>query len=671
LRGSLFSAVSVALLMLVLVPPVRADESVTSCGFYPNEVFAPSSAYAFSETSTCPGGGIEINAPALYSQGQGAIWQAVAPPGLEIVGAAIPPGGLSSLGVNDGTYGQYGGDFYWAGGSSLITPGESSLWVGPLATSYFGFLLVCGKPGCSETAGLGEISVSDIVLAVHETVAPSMTASGLWQASGWVRGTWPLGFWGDSPSGLCAMSASLNGQSLPGSSSAQNPSVWHQCGAATATDSVVTDGYGQGPMTLALGAADAAGNTVGYSRTVNVDNVQPTISLSGPTVAASTAGTQYVTATATAGPSGVDGITCSVDGGPAQWYSGASARVPVAGVGDHILRCYSANNAVAADGSRGISSPASFAVQIGVPTVTAIAFSRIVDQLRCHPATKRVTARARWVVIRGHRVRRRAHTETKHVLKCHPRTVLRRRTVSVTVRRHGHVARIKRVETVRVVLLPHVINQASLRVGHGKGTTVSGWLGTYTGVALGGQAVEILTAPSNGENVFTPTATATTAANGGWTATLPPGPSRLVEAEYGGAGNALGSLSGLVSEIVPAKVELLRIYPRQVAWGHTVHIVGELDGGYLPPGGALVRLRIGLGSEFVTYGVHEHVGGNGRFRTSYTFGVGDAAVLRSYWFQIASLPMGDYPYAPANSRKLSVLVGGHPSTGRGRRARSR
>ena len=33
--------------------------------------------------------------------------------------------------------------------------------------------------------------------------------------------------------------------------------------------------------------------------------------------------------------------------------------------------------------------------------------------------------------------------------------------------------------------------------------------------------------------------------------------------------------------------------PPAVPWGGTVRIVGELDGGYLPPGGALVRLRIG------------------------------------------------------------------------------
>ena len=122
-------------------------------------------------------------------------------------------------------------------------------------------------------------------------------------------------------------------------------------------------------------------------------------------------------------------------------------------------------------------------------------------------------------------------------------------------------------------------------------------------------------------------------------------------------------MSGLAREIVPAKIQLLRVTPRRVAWGQTVRIVGRLDGGHLPPGGALIRLRIGLGSAFTTYGVHEHVGGNGRFTTSYTFGLGSAAIHRAYWFQVASLPMGNYPYAPASSRRVSVLVGGHPSAG--------
>ena len=172
------------------------------------------------------------------------------------------------------------------------------------------------------------------------------------------------------------------------------------------------------------------------------------------------------------------------------------------------------------------------------------------------------------------------------------------------------------------MLLPHVKNSAHLRVGHGKPATVSGWLGTYAGVALAGQHVTVLAAADNGLGQFAPVAAATTAANGTWSAQLPAGPGRLIEAAFSGGPTTEPSVSGQVKLIVPAKVKLLRVTPRRVAWGGTVRLVGRLEGGYLPPGGALVRLRIGQGSAQTTYGVHEHVGGNGRFTTTYTFGQG-------------------------------------------------
>ena len=86
------------------------------------------------------------------------------------------------------------------------------------------------------------------------------------------------------------------------------------------------------------------------------------------------------------------------------------------------------------------------------------------------------------------------------------------------------------------------------------------------------------------------------------------------------------------------------------------------------PGGALVRLRIGA-----RLGVHDLRRARARhgYRTVHDHlhvrRRGPWPSYRKFWFQVASLPIGDYPYAPANSRKLSVLVGGHPSTGHARR----
>jgi hypothetical protein len=271
---------------------------------------------------------------------------------------------------------------------------------------------------------------------------------------------------------------------------------------------------------------------------------------------------------------------------------------------------------------------------------------------------------AHWVTVRRHhtfvRVKRRAHRRLVTVQQCHARVVLRRIVVWDTVVRKGRAIRVKRHRIIRVVELPRLVFHSTRRIGHGKSTTVSGWLGMPDGTALAGQAVLVMTAADDGVGQFSEAALTTTASNGLWSTKLPAGPSRLVEAVYEGAATLEPSTSAQIRLLVPAKVRLISIWPPQVAWGGTIRIVGQLVGGFLPPGGALVRLRIGLGSSYTTYGVQEHVTGNGRFSTTYTFAVGDPRYVRSYWFQIASLPMGNYPYEPAASGKLTVVVGGHP-----------
>jgi hypothetical protein len=593
------------------------------------------------------------------TQGQTGRWQTTTPAGLELVGATASQ--LVSYGVNDGT--DYGGGFYWAGGGTGTndhSPGTMGM-IFPGPSSYFGVQLVCGKGTCTQPAG---ITIGAFSLYVHETSGPSLVApTGLWQASGWVRGVWPFFAWGNSPSGLCSLSSSLNGQLINTTTSAQDVSTWHQCAAPPISQSVDTTRYGQGALPLTISASDAAGAPASVTKTAYVDNSTPTISLSGPVDAPSTAGTQFVMATAGGSPSGIADIVCDVDGAPAQTYSGASAQVPVSGIGPHTVSCYAQDNAVDPSGAHGSSPTATWSLKIGEPTVVGIAFDKLVG-LRCHAARVGVKVPGHWITVRRHgkrvKVKTRAGTRVERVMHCHPRTVRRRTVVFVRLRRHGHLVKVKRVKIVRVVVPPRVIARTSRAVAFGRGTTVNGYLGTSAGIAIAGHAVRILTAPDNGGEQFSQAAVVTTAANGTWTATLPSGPSRIVEAVYDGDPTTEGASSGQVRVIVPAKVKLLGVSPRRVAWGGTVRINGQLMGGYLPPGGALVRLRIGQGNSYQTYGVQEHVTGNGRFTTTYGFGAGYAGIYKSFWFQIATLPMGDYAYAPAASGRRSVLVGGHP-----------
>jgi hypothetical protein len=666
--AALAIAVTSATGAIVVPSSARADEVVTVCGPNPNNVFGHAAVFGINTGQSCPtaslgGGGMQIwSAGNHVAAGQRASWQATAPGGLEIVGASIPNPGLLSAGVNDGS--QYGGGFYWAGGGAQTHDGETSAGFGPFASSYFGFQLVCGVSTC--TTGTSQLDVGEINLYVRETAGPSLTApDGLWQAPGWVRADWTIHFFGDSPSGLCALSATINGQPAANAGSGRDASVWHECSAPAVVQTIHTGQFGQGALPLTLSAYDAAGVPVSYSKTIYVDNTRPIVSISGPTDAPSTAGTQYVNATATGGPSGIAGLSCSADSGPAQWYPAATAHVPVSGVGAHSISCSAASNAVDQAGNHGWSSPAGWTLSIRQPTVSGIGFAKLVDSLLCKRVTKRVTVPAHWVTVRRHhkriRVRRRARTKLERVTRCHARIVRRRITVWETVTRDGKKVRVKRHKTIEVAELPHVVMHTSKQVGHGKRTMISGWLGMPDGTALGGQVVNVLTAPDDGLGHFTVAAVATTAANGTWSARLPAGPSRLVEASYAGAPTFEPNISAQVHVIVPAKVKLLSVSPRRVAWGGTVRITGQLVGGYLPPGGALVRLRIGQGRSYQTYGVQEHVTGNGRFTTTYTFGAGYAGLYKSYWFQIATLPMGgDYPYAPAASGRRSVLVGGHP-----------
>lgn len=667
LRLRAVSVASVIATALLAAGGARANELLQTCGGYGNAIFVPSSAYGLGV-----GGCLYISASAAgrtWSNGQGAIWQANAPAGLTITGAAVPSNSIQSQYVG-GSASDWRANFYWTGGSSNINPGEQQTGVllGNFSSKSFGFLLVCVKSRCPVTQQPAYLQIGSIALSVAETTPPAFNyLQGLWQKSGWVRGTWPLSFSADSPSGVCSLSAAFSGNPLIAPPAA-SPVLqhWQQCLAPTLDDLVATADYPQGPDQLQIGASDAAGQSSSSTKYVYVDNQQPTVALTGPADVPSTAGTQYVTATASAGPSGVAGISCSVDNAPALWYPTNPAQVSVPGVpGEHQMQCYSQNNALDSNGNRATSGPASFMMKIGAPTVAAVAFSAVVNKLSCRRVERRVLVPARWIKAKRHgklvRVHRRAHFERRRVTRCHPRTVRRRVTRVVTVRRHGKRVRVTRRKLVRVVLEPRRVYQTVRRVGHGQASMVDGWLGTADGTALSGQSVEVLTAADNGRNNYHVAAVTTTAVNGGWSARLPAGPSRLVTAAYQGSATTESTLATPVHLVVPAKVQLLSVSPRRVAWGGVVRLVGRLRGGYLPPGGALVRLRIGEGSAVTTYGVREHVHGNGRFTTTYHFGVGDASLHRSFWFQIASLPMGDYPYAPANSRRIYVDVGGHPS----------
>jgi hypothetical protein len=661
------AALSPLLLALLFSAPARAIEIVWSCGGgYPDNVFTHSTEAGISAHSRCSvssggpgnpafGGNMILRTTGVtVTSGKGAHWAATAPPGFIITAATIPSGALSVAGVNSGQ--TYRGRFFWKGGSRRVHDGESSSFIGPFVSRYFGWALACDhQPVCrSDTS---KLDVGDIALNVDETTPPQLIApTGLWRTTGWIRGTWPLYFYGTSAAGMCGLSARIGGLEVASSSSSRNQSLWHQCGSPAINQSIDTKHLGQGPLSLALAGWDAADELAGVSRTIYVDNSQPSVSLSGPTEASSSAGAQYLTAAASGGPSGIMGLTCSIDSGPQTWYPGISARVAVSGVGEHVVVCSAENNATDPAGNHAWSSPARWAIAIRQPTVTTIGFENVINAVECSRVSERQVVPAHWVTLRrGGRlvlVKRPAYTKIVEVSECHPRTKLERVPVWVTIRRDGKPVRVRRTKLLEVVLPPHVVESSMRRVRYGRWTTINGWLGTSAGVGLGGKRITLLTAAENGEYHFRPARTVVTNTNGSWSAPLRPGPSRLVEAIYKGGSTTEPSTSTRATMVVPAAIRL-RIEPKHTHWGGTIRIVGQLLGGFIPTPGETVYIHVavrGLCCDII----HLTSSRGGSFRYSYTFDGGSGTYKYRFW--AGSVGEADYPFAANRSKVLTVTV---------------
>ena len=458
----------------------------------------------------------------------------------------------------------WGGGFYWQGGGAQVHQGEIAYTPPPLFSRYFGWQIFCGWSTCDGNSKPGEISVLGLEIEAAEGAGPSVstTPGSLGAASGWVRGSWPVAFSADGPSGACQLAATLGGLSISQPvNEPQSPTTWHQCPAGSFSQSFNTTSVGSGSsVPLVTGRAMprkdyAAGAYLSSAVTkcVNIDNDPVTVSMSGPTDAPTTAGVQYVIATVSAGPSGVAGLSCSLNGAPAQWYPGSTARVAVQNLGPNSVMCSAANNARDAAGNPAWSAPASWTLSIRQPTTAALSFgSRILDALQCRHAEEQVKIPAKWVTVRRHgkrvKVKRPAHTKVVKIVRCHPRVV--RVRVRVKINRRPAWRWERRVR------LPHTVQLSTWRARYGATAKIVGWLGTSDGVALAGQTVRILTAPNNGLNEFTQGAVAIRGPDGVWSATLPPGLSRLVEAVYDGGSTVEPASSSHVRLIVPALVKL-------------------------------------------------------------------------------------------------------------------
>jgi len=445
------------------------------------------------------------------------------------------------------------------------------------------------------------------------------------------------------PSGVGSTTCSTNGSS----------------GSTYPSGGIRVDGTGVWTVTCSAtnNASDPSGQPASsgpQSVAVHIDETPPSIAFEAANPSDPTA----VTVDTSDAQSGVS--SGSVEMRPAG--GGSWQALPTSLDGQHLLARFDdaalargawtiqATSCDAAGNCASTTESVNLPVRLGSTTLGS--FTDISDPFLAHVVIKRVRVGWHWVSGRRHgkrvRVKRGGQWKTIRVVETSQRCRHRRIQVG------PHRWRDERICPKHQLRL-----KSRKRIGYGRSTTIHGLLTTAEGVPIASAPVVILTAPDERGGQFTGLATATTAPDGAWKAKVPAGPSRRIAAVYYGAPTILPSVSWM-RLTVPASIHIARLWPRQVRWGGTVHIDGYLAGGYLPPppAGELVRLRIGIRSQYTTYGVKIDVTGNGRFRTNYTFGAGPASIRRDYWFQLQALPQDDYPYAPADSGRAGVSVGG-------------
>src|SRR5437588_282144 len=367
--STLVGATGVALLF-VAATALAGTYYVSECSYYGNTASAytgNTTAYHLQTPNECmvSGRSLEINeSGGSVLKGYGAKWSTITPsPAIMIVHVYTPvdtvlvdctlaSDGFAAdyfWGDNGQNYGMQsinyingcgGGIGYADGINRSITPSR-----------YFGWQASCTQSSCFAQSSNGWIlAVNGVQVEAEENTGPALDAvpsNNLWYQSGWVRGTWPITLDASDPSGVCVLVTVVDGTAVTSwSDPNRDTSSFTQCHGSQLPGQLDTTAYSDGQHTLTYGASNAASVISAPSKTISIDNAPVSLSLSGPTDALSTAGTQYVAASASAGPSGVAAIFCSVDGSPYGRYAGANAQVPVSGDGPHHVACYAQNNSL-------------------------------------------------------------------------------------------------------------------------------------------------------------------------------------------------------------------------------------------------------------------------------------------------------------------------------------
>jgi len=709
----------------------------------------------FTVPSACP---MSIAAGSIVPPGQNAYWMTTAPPGVTIVSAWTANGDVTSGGINTGGWAV--GDFWrdvnsGAYGGSTLANGQEWFNTGLEGSSnidsqIYGIQLVCTLSTICLGFGPPQFSVSGIELEGIENSAPSVMGQGsLWGSGSWVWNppgdAWPVTLYASDVSGICDTWAQAGNVQLNGPAEPRDNTVWQQCpNPASWSFSVDTRSQvpTQGNLQIDLSAINAAGVPYTVPKTVAVDNDPVGVSFRAPNDPSPSVWVNHavtVDASPSAGPSGVGGMNCAVDGGSAKPYP--ASGLTVNGDGVHTVTCTAWNDAVDPQGQpntgtgsmtvhideappslsfepQNPSDPAQVVVDTGdaesgvaggsiemAPAGSgswtslpasfdgAHLLTNIDDAGLRGPYTIRATscdnvgncASATETLTMPLRLA--AASDVGFTTIGSPTQVVKKRVLVAfhyeRERRHGRTVKVKaggHYRTIRLVIAadmrcgyklvqtgPHRWREitacrplglrvaTSTQVGYGKSFTVHGLLITTQGVPVAGVPVSILTAPDNGLNKFTEAASATTSSTGAWTAILPPGPSRIIQAVYSGSATVLPA-TGEASVSVPARIKL-SVSPRALPWSGLLTLRGQLEGGYVPPDGVALRLLVRYpGSTRPSPLLALRTDENGGFTIDWSYHAGQG--VETLPFSIATTATeSDYPYAASQAPWTDVTFG--------------
>jgi 5-hydroxyisourate hydrolase-like protein (transthyretin family) len=184
---------------------------------------------------------------------------------------------------------------------------------------------------------------------------------------------------------------------------------------------------------------------------------------------------------------------------------------------------------------------------------------------------------------------------------------------------------------------------------------VGGRLADVAGQPLAGQTVEVVEAFAGGARQKTRSTPVTTDADGYFDARLAPGPSRSVSVEFDGTRRLTRAAGRSLQLRVRAAVHLRVSTSRVRVGGAPVVFSGQIvhPETRIPARGLPVELEFRLPgtawAEFRTVQSDAY----GRFAYPYSFSDDDSAGIR-FLFRAFVPATGDWPFAPATSRPLTV-----------------